>query len=476
MSASSPSTTAENRAESPTRQLAEFVSGLRFDALPAEVVEKAKTCVLDSIGCCLFGSTLSWTRMVAEMALEQGGQPQAHILGTTHRTSTTQAALVNGTAGHAFELDDAHTRASMHVGSVTVPVALALSEWMSSLSGREFITALVAGYEAGLRIGIAADGHIFKRGFHPAAVCGAFASAATASRALGLNADQTQNAFGVAGSQASGLMAAQEGAMVKRLHIGRAAQSGLYSALLARRGFTGILDVLEAPFGGFYNAVSEKWTRAYATAELGRTWEILAVGFKPYATAGACHASLAALDEIMLEGNLTAEDIVAINVRCTTYCHQHVAWPYVPRGVAAAQLNLFFGLAAMATDRAVLIAQFTEARLGDPQLIAFMSRIRIEADATLDALGHSNRYAMHMTVRAADGRTFQRQSRDRPGSPERPLSRPQLVDKFRLLAAPVLPAASIERIIATVSELDRLESAGALPGLLVPKIDQEKKN
>lgn len=462
-------------AAAPTRELAAFVSTLQYDALPPDVVEKAKTCLLDAIGCCLFGSTLRWTRIVADMAMEQGGQPQAHILGTTRRTSVTQAVLVNGTAGHAFELDDAHTRASMHVGSVTVPVALALSEWPGNLSGRDFITALVAGYEAGLRIGIAADGHIFKRGFHPAAVCGVFASAATASRALALDADQTQNAFGVAGSQASGLMAAQEGAMVKRLHTGRAAQSGLYGALLAQRGFTGIVDVLEAPFGGFFNAVSENWIPGHVTAGLGNNWEILNVGYKPYATAGASHASLLALDEIMRESGLNATDIVAINVRCTTYCFKHVAWPYVPRGVAAAQLNLYFALAAMAIDRAALIAQFEENRLTDPKLLTFMPKIDIKPDPALDALGHPNRYAMRMTVRTTDGRTLSRESRDRPGSPARALSRQQLIDKFRLLAAPVIPAASAEQIIETVSGFDQLDSAASLARLLMPAHDPEAK-
>lgn len=456
-------------AAAPTRRLAEFVSGLTFDMLPPAVVDMAKACILDSLGCCLFGSTLPWTRMVADMALEQGGNAQAHILGTRSRTSVTQAVLVNGAAGHAFELDDAHTRASMHTGSTVVPIVLALAEWRGAMPGRDLIAALVAGYEAGLRIGIAADGGIFRRGFHPAAVCGVFSAAAAACRALGLDGGQTQHALGTAGSQAAGLMAAQEGAMVKRLHTGRAAQSGLYAALLARRGFTGIEDVLEAPFGGFFHAVSEGWVPEYATAGLGEEWEILKVGFKPYATAGACHASLMALDEIMREGSLSAGDIATIDVRCTTYCHKHVAWPYVPRGVAAAQLNLFYALAVMAVDRAALIAQFAEGRIADERLLAFMPKISVRPEPALDALGHAYRYAMRMTVRTNDGRTFARESRHRPGSPERPISQQQRVDKFKLLATRVLPGEVADRVIAAVLELDRADDAARLADLLVPE-------
>ena len=451
-----------------THQLAQFVSELQFEALPAAVVEKMKACVLDALGCCLFGVTLPCTRMVSDMALEQGEAPQARILGTHERTSVTQAVLVNSTAAHAFELDDAHTRASMHVGSVNVPVALALGEWLGNVSGRQFITALIAGYEAGLRIGIAADGNIFKRGFHPAAVCGVFASAAAASKVLQLDTERTHHALGIAGSQAAGLMAAQEGAMVKRLHTGRTAQSGVYSALLARRGFTGIVDVLENPFGGFYSAMSERWVPEYLTAGLGHEWETLKVGFKPYATAGAIHSALAALDDIMREGRLSAHEIADIDVRCTTYCVKHVVLPYVPRGVASAQLNMYYALAVMAVDRAALIAQFAEERLADSQLLAFMRKVRVEADPALDALGHPFRYAMRMKVRTADGRQFERESRHRPGSPERALSAQQINDKFKLLAGQVLSAASVDRIIDTVCGLETLDDMRRLSERLVP--------
>lgn len=453
----------------PTRRLAEFVSGLTFDILPSAVVDKAKACILDSLGCCLFGSTLPWTRMVADMVVEQDGAPQAHILGTRHRTSVTQAVLVNGTAGHAFELDDAHTRASMHIGSTNVPVALALAEWLGTMSGRDVITALVAGYEAGLRIGIAANGGIFKHGFHPAAVCGVFPSAATACRALGLTVDQTYNAFGTTASQAAGLMAVQEGGMVKRLHAGRASQSGLYAALLARRGFTGIADVLETPFGGFFHAMSEGWVPEYATAGLGEDWEILRVGFRHYATAGACHAPLAALDAVMSERELTHEDIVEIRLNCTSFCFRHVAAPYVPSSVEAAQQNLFYAMAAMAVDRAASIEQFALGRIADQRLLAFMTRIHITPDSTLDALGHSLRYANKLVVRTRDGTTIERETRFRPGSFEQPLTINQIQEKFGLLAGRTLGGGAVRQVMEIVAALDTVPDAGALVEALIPE-------
>lgn len=450
----------------PTRELAAFASRLTYRDLPAEVVAKSRLCVLDAFGCMLHGSTLLWSRIVREMVLEQGGAPQAAIIGTPHRTSVSQAVLVNSTAGHGFELDDAHTRASMHAGSMTVSAALAIAEWKGGASGRDLVTALVAGYETGLRLGIAGAGNIFKRGFHSAAVCGVFAAAATAGRLLGLGVEQMQHAFGIAGSLAAGLMGAQEGAMVKRLHSGRAAQTGVYAALLASRGFTGIPDVLEAPFGGFFSAMTDRHEPEALTAGLGQTWETLAVGFKPYATAGAIHSSLQALDAIMSGNRLSADDIAEISVRCTTYCCQHVARPYRPQGVASAQLNIYYALAAMALYRDAMIEQFREERLGDPRILGFIPRIRVEPDPRFDAMGNALRYAVHLTVRTWGGASYAHESLHRPGTRENPVSEERLRAKFALLAACALPADRVKSVIDTVDDLQQLDDSRRLSELV----------
>lgn len=452
----------------PTRELAAYACRLRFDAIPPEVVGKAKSCVLDAVGCMLFGSTLPWTRIVADTVREEGGAERATLIGMRDRTSVSQAVLVNATAGHAFELDDAHTRASMHAGSVTVATALALSESSGEVSGRDFLTAVIAGYEVGLRIGSAGAGNVFKRGFHSAAVCGVFAAAATAARLLHLDEDKTQHAFGIAGSLAGGLMAAQEGAMVKRMHAGHAARNGVLGALLARRGFTGIVDVLEAPFGGFFSAMTAKHDAAALTAGLGSQWETLAVGFKPYATAGAIHAALMLLERIMHDAGLAADDIERVEVECTTYCQDHVAWPYVPQGVASAQINMYYALSVMALDRAAMIEQFSEARLNDPRILAFIPRIRIAANCEFDALGNAYRYATRLRVITITGATHERETRYRPGSPDSPLPDDQLRAKFELLAGYVLPSASVEQIDSTVATLGRCESMRELVALLRP--------
>src|SRR3978361_244435 len=244
-----------------TRDLAHFAAALRFEDIPTRVIDHAKLCVLDGVGVAVSGPKLPWTVHVRELARSEGAAPVASFWGTPYRGSISQAALVNGTAGHAFEMDDIHKEAIAPPNSLACPVAFAFAEAAGGMSGPDVLTAIVAGYEVGTRVGNAATMALFLRGFHPQGTSGAFVAAATAGRMLGLPADQMQHAFGIAGSMGAGLMAAQEGAMVKRLHAGRAAQAGVQAALLAQRGFTGILDVLEAGYGGFLRFFAQQTKR-----------------------------------------------------------------------------------------------------------------------------------------------------------------------------------------------------------------------
>jgi 2-methylcitrate dehydratase PrpD len=441
---------------------------LRYADLPAEVVAKAKECVLDALGCCLFGVTQPWTQMVLDMTAEQGGAPQACVPGTDFRTSVSQAVLVSATAGHGFELDDIHAAAHLHPGSLCVPVALALAEWRQTPDGRALLTAIVAGYEAGLRVGLAATGSHFMRGYHFQGTCGVFAAAATAAHVLKLSAEQTRHAFGIAGSQAAGLMAAQEGAMVKRMHCGRAAQSGVYAALLAARGFTGIPNVLEAPYGGFLSAYTDTCQPQQLTADLGRHWRILEMGYKPYASAASTHTAIHALATVMKESALRADDIAQINLHCSTMAHRHCAWPYTPQGVTSAQMSLFYTLAAMAHDGEVLTDQFGEARLSDPALLEFMQRIRIDVDSAYDVGGDATRHESRMEVVTRDGRRFELHAQYRKGSPQNPMNREERYAKFRRLASAVLNQTKVEQTIAEVESLEQAASVERLALLLQP--------
>jgi 2-methylcitrate dehydratase PrpD len=448
--------------EHATRDLARFASGLRYDDIPPDAVERMKLSVLDSIGCCLYGATLPWTRQVAALAEAEGARPVASLMGMGKRTSVALAALVNGTAGHAFELDDIHKESIVHAGSLATPVALAFAEERGGAPGRDVLTSMVAGYEVGHRVGSAATMSLFFRGFHPQGTSGAFVAAATAARALGLDAGQFQHALGIAGSQAGGLMAAQEGAMVKRFHSGRAAQSGVYSALLAQSGFTGITDVLEASYGGYLSTYSDQPNAARLTEGLGTQWETLAVGYKPHAAVTSIHTALDGLGEIMREQKLASGDITKVEVGLSPMTHVHCAWEYKAQGVTAAQMNLYYGLAVIALDGVAFTDQYCEERLRDPKILDFIGRVTARVDPEIEGMGAAFRHAARVKVTTRDGRSVEKMPLHRRGSPEAPLKPEDIEHKFRHVVKPCLGPADIERVVALTGKLETLDNTREL--------------
>lgn len=452
--------------ENATRDLAQFAAALRYEDIPREAVERIKLSVLDSIGCCLFGATLPWTRKVAALVEDEQARPVASLLGMGKQSSVSLAVLVNGTAGHAFELDDIHKESIIHAGSLATPVALAFAEQQGGASGRDVITAMVAGYEVGHRVGSAATMSLFFRGFHPQGTSGAFVAAATAARALGLDAGQFQHALGIVGSQAGGLMAAQEGAMVKRFHSGRAAQSGVYSALLAKSGFTGITDVLEAPYGGYLSCYSDQPNPARLTAGLGTTWETLNVGYKPHASVTSIHTALDGLAEIMREQQLKPDDIQKLETGLSPMTHLHCAWEYKAQGVTAAQMNLYYGLAVIALDGVAFTDQYREDRLRDPKIFDFIKRITAYVDPRIEEMGAAFRHAARVRVTTRDSRSFEKLLLHRRGSPEHPLQPEDIEYKFRHVVGACLAPEHIERVIKLVQTLEKLASTQELIAIL----------
>ncbi len=452
--------------ENATRILAEWSANFAFEDIPASVVRHAKLCILDGVGVCLQGSSLPWTRHVRNMVRAEGGNPVASLWGGGGRTSWSQAVLVNSTAGHAFEMDDIHRDSVLHPNSITVPVSLGCAEVHGGMAGRDVLTAIIAGYEIGARVGNAATTALFLNGFHPQGTTGTFAAGATAAKILGLDAQASANTLGIAGSLGAGLMAAQEGAMVKRLHSGRAAQSGVYAALLARDGFTGISDVVEAGYGGFLSSLARTPNISRLTAGLGTVWETANTGFKMYPCVTSIHAALDALRALMAQGALTQDDIATVEVGVGHMTYVHTAWDYKPAGVTAAQMNMFFGLACIACGEGASAADYVEANLAEPRRLDFMRRVKVFEDPEIEAMGPPARHACRMTVTTRDGRPLRTEIIDRRGSPENPVSWDDIEAKFRGNAASCLTEAKAEQVVALVRDLDTLETTAALTELL----------
>jgi len=447
-----------------SKALADFASHLQYDAIPQHVVDRMKLCVLDSIGCCLHGVTLPWTKSVESMVMDEGASPIASIFGTPYKTSAGNAALVNGTAGHAFEFDDMHKESILHPGSIAIPVLFALVEKLGKVSGKDFLTAMVCGYEVGTRVGNAASIQLFFDGFHPQGTSGVFVGAAAAGRLLNLNSTQMLDCLGIAGSQAGGLMAAQEGAMVKRFHSGRAAQSGIYSALLAQKGLTGISNVLEAAYGGYLSTYSTSPKPERLLSGLGEVWEAGQVGFKPYACVTSIHSSLDALLLIMRTNQLKPDDIAKIDVGLSPMTFTHCAWEYKAQGVTAAQMNLYFNMASVVFDGVLFTEQYSEAKLTDPKLLAFMKKVNAYIDSGIENMGVAYRHASRVKVTTTMGKVYSQEILDRRGSPENPLSKSDVQFKFRNVVSGILRESQIDEMIELV---DRMEDLSDLDRLIV---------
>jgi aconitate decarboxylase len=445
-----------------TRAIAQFVSALRYEDVPAEVVARIKLLMLDSLGCALYGADLEWSRILRQTLAKVDTTKACRVWGTAERLSAPHAALANGTLIQSFELDDVHRQGVLHVGAVTLPPLVAAIELRPGLSGRDFLTAAVAGYEIGPRVGKCMGPQHIGQGWHSGATVGVFSAAAGAGRALRLTPEQAVHALGIAGTQSAGLMAAQYGAMVKRMHAGRAAQSGLYGALLAEAGFTGIVDVFESPYGGFCTTFSrsdDRFNLDELSSELGRRWETLRISLKFYSCVGSNHTTLDAIRMLQDKTPFGPGDIESIVVHGSHVTVEHAGWPYSPQGLTSAQLNLPFCVATLLLEGDVFVAQFTDAVVTDERRIALSKKVSVLEDPAITARGSNYRHMVRVEVRLNNGAKLEQTVETPRGSEQSFASEADIVRKFKTLAIHTVSAAKADAIVNLLLGADKIARA-----------------
>jgi aconitate decarboxylase len=453
-----------------TRTVAEFAVGLRYEDLPASVIASAKQCILDSLGCGIFGSPTPWTQSVVRVVAKLGQKQGASAWGMKLRADPLGIALINGTSAQGYELDDCHDQSMSHYGAGVVPTVLAAAEGFGPYDGKEIILATVVGYELGTRIGNTVSPHAFNRGFHPCGLTSTFAAAAAMGKLLKLDVEQFVNALGLAGSQAAGLMASQYGAMAKRFHSGKAAQNGMLAAMLAAEGLTGVRNVLEAPYGGFCSTYAEKYDLGYATNGLGKEFEMLHNGFKRYSSLASSHTSVDALRAIREKHNVKGEDVAKVFIETTAMVKQHCGWPYVPAETITAQMNLPFPAAVTLLEGDAFIDQYADAKLRDPRITNLADRVEVVVAPDLDALGPHEMRAVRVTVTTKSGDQFKESVPYRSGHWKNPIPDETLKAKFRDLAGRVLTKQAVVEIEKIVSGLETYAAPGAKLGPELQKL------
>jgi 2-methylcitrate dehydratase PrpD len=442
-----------------TRRLAEFATQLKLSDLPPEVLARAKSVVLDGLGCGLFGAELKWSKILSGVIarLEPNGG-QASIWGRGQSASAASAALANGTMIQGYELDDANP-ASIHSCAAVLPAAIAAAEHVGAdrIDGETLLTAIVAGFEVGPRVGLCMNGNrMLIKGWHSPGIFGPFPAAVAAGRVLGLDAQRMHQALGIAGPQAAGLMATQFGSMVKRMLSAKSSQSGLYAALLARDGFTGISDVFEEDYGGYCSTFpqsSDAFDLSALTDGLGSRWETMRISIKRHACVGTNLSALDAIEELMHEG-LRASDVERITVRMTEDAVRHSFWtPYEPAGMTAAQMHLGFCIGLQLIEGEVFVDSMLERNIDRPDLLAFCERVDVVRDEEREKKGRPFARGARVEVLLKDGRMLERTVDHFLGSYQRPMSEEQMAQKYRRLAGKALApqqVVELERIVRSL--------------------------
>jgi 2-methylcitrate dehydratase PrpD len=445
---------------STTREIAEFAVAIRYEDLPADLIDNAKQCIRDSLGCGVFGATTPWTQAVARTVGLLGQSRTASAWGMKVKADPLGAAFINGTAAQGYELDDCHDQSMSHYGAGVIPAVLACTEGaFGAFDGKQVIRAVVAGYELGTRIGNTVSPSAFHRGFHPCGLTSTFGSAAAIAKLLDLDIDRYVSALGLAGSQAAGLMAAQFGAMAKRFHSGKASQNGIIAALCAREGLTGVRDVLEAPYGGFCSTYSSDYDLSWATNGLGTDWEMRKNGFKRYSSLASSQTSVDALRAIIARTGIHGRDVGKVRIGTTEMVHVHCGWPYVPNGeTIAAQMNLPYTAAVTLLEGNAFIDQYSDDNLRDPTIIDLANRVEVYVDPELDADGKHEMRAVRVAVTMKDGTEHKADQTYRSGHWRNPMSGEALKEKFRDLAGRVLLPAAVSEIEQIIDNLENEEA------------------
>lgn len=443
-----------------TVEIADYVAGTRFQALPPSAVAAAKRVTLDLLGVLLPATQYGPGRVMNDYVGQLGGAPQATVVGTGIKTSTANAALANGTMAADMEQDDVHPEANLHASSVFVPALLAVAE-NNDASGEDWITALVAAYDVGCRLSIAMEnGRQYARGFHPTAVSGTFGAAAGAARLLGLNSTEVNSALGLTGCQASGMLTweMETEHFTKSFQSGVPARNAVVAAELAARGYVGAADTLDGHYNVF-DAFSTHRNFERLVTGLGSSYEIERTGYKFYSCCRFIHSTLDQLLELSDEHGFAGTDIEQLDV----WLPQTQA-PIVDNNTLTTH-NLQYCVAVALTDRVVERAQTTAERRADPMLNQIASRITLRGADDLEDL-----YPVHWPSRISlllkDGRAWESERHDPRGTTFQPVTDAEIERKFVGMASQVIPADRVKEIIKTIARLDTLPSIHTLTTLL----------
>lgn len=441
-----------------TRHLAEFVSDLDYDDIPAEVIDRAKILMRDLVGIGVRArheadSTLAMMRATEVLGADSG---TCGVFGDARWFSPAAAALMNGALGHSLDFDDTHAAASLHPSAVVVPAALAAAQ-LPGASGRDVVASIVAGYEVVCRLGqaLGPDEH-YGRGYHPTATCGAFGAAVAAAKVMGLSRDEVESALGIALSQASGTMQfIENGAWTMRYQVGNASKNGLVAASFAREGFVGASHPIEGRYG-FLNAYAPSPDPEKAVLGLGSEWETMNIAVKPYPGCRLAHTAVDAVLDLKRKHSLSSDDVRSLVIGLPDVAYELTGWPEAqkrtPENLVDAQFSVHFMTAVALRHGRLLWNDFTQ-NLHDSKTMALMRQISAIRLAKSDT-GMRSRFRTNISIELRDGSYLTRDMDLPKGEFGNFLTSLELRAKFRSLVSPCVGASGEARLHETIMNFE----------------------
>ena len=455
--------------ETYSETIGRFAGELKLADVPPAVVEKAKLVFLDTIGIALASSTMDFGLMAINVARKLGGPKASLLIGTSDRVAAANAVIANGTLAHGLDYDDTLEEAIVHTGCCAGITALAAGEEVGA-TGAAVLEAAIVGTEVLCKVGLEAPGKFHARGFHPTAICSTFGAAAAAGKLYGLNLNQWVDAFGLCGSQSSGIIEyLADGTWTKRIHPGWSAHGGVIATLLAKEGFRGPAKVLEGTHG-FFSAFGGKNDYDFEKIlELGQRWEIPRLTFKSYPCGSISHPYMDCALRIKQKHSPHPDQIMEVICR-TAEGPVHRLWEPLankqkPVSSYGAKFSLPYSIAVMLIRGRAGLEEFSESAIRDHELLALAAKVRYEVDPKIDYPRH---FEGHVQVKMQDRHVFTEDQLHPRGGYEDPLPPEEVEAKFRANARLALAEDDVEEIIKMVQQLEALPVISRLTEKLIP--------
>lgn len=447
-----------------TYELVEYAVEAEYDSLPSYVVEKTKMLILDTLACCVAGSSALGIKEIVDLFNKWKGERESTILAYSHRIPAPLAAFANSAMAHARDLDDTQDVAVIHCSVPVLPAALALAEKNSSC-GKDLILSVALGIEILCRTGLAHPRPQIKGWFHTTTL-GCLASAIAAGKILRLDKNQMMNAVGIAYSQFAGnQQCLKEGTLTKRIQPAFTSRTGVFSALLAERGITGPKNVLEGQYG-FYNLYLDgKYNRDVILDSIGRNFEILNLSMKYYPSCRGTHAAIDTALSFLKEKNIRADQIKEISVYVTPITYSLVGRPYKigEKPQIDAQFSIPYTVSRAFIKGDIFIDDFMEKAVRDSTTLKLAEKVKVFVDKELKK--PSSFLPLRMEIKTKDGKLYHKRTETLRGSPQDPMKKDELIEKFNKCADFSINPISIKKrkkIIQIVNRLDELENVNKL--------------